>query len=230
MPAVKPRPSRQVTRRTRTREAILEGANRVFRREGVDGVTVADITSEADVAYGSFYNHFKTMDEVVAAVVERTIKRIADTTGALLDKAQNEVELLPCIGARVVMRVLAQEPTACWLLDRPHIFVAEFYRHARPWMLAAEREAVASGRLTPAGGHDCWLRAYPWLLISEFSAALASGDVVAHEARFARVSLRFLGVDDKLAPRLLQRSNVLVTASGLAPVRKRSKPRPRSIT
>lgn len=219
----KPRPSRQDTRRARTREAIIEAAARVFREKGVDEATVTDVTNEADVAYGSFYNHFKAMDEVVSAVAERAIKRVADTVGTLLDETHKEVELLPCIGARVVMRMLTQDTAIRWLLGRPLIFVEEFYRHARPFMLAAERRAVATGRLKPAGGHECWLRTYPWMLISELSAALESGDVLAHEERFAVMSLRFLGIDDELAPKLLHRSNELVTANGLGEVRPRAK-------
>jgi len=54
--------NRNDRRRRRTRAMILEAADRVFHRMGVDNAIVSHITEEADVAYGSFYNHFKSLD------------------------------------------------------------------------------------------------------------------------------------------------------------------------
>lgn len=101
--------NRNDRRRQRTRETILAAADRVFRRKGVDAATVNDVTEEADVAYGTFYNHFKTMDDVVAALAAETLLRVADRTHAIIQKAER-VELLPCVGARVVLRMLSQDP------------------------------------------------------------------------------------------------------------------------
>lgn len=207
--------NRNQRRRQRTRDTLLAAADRVFRRKGVDDATVNDVTEEADVAYGSFYNHFQSMDDVVSALAEASLQRVADRTGSILKKAER-VELLPCIGARVIMRTLSQDPAIRWLLKRPYILVEEFHKIAVPFMITAERAAVAKGVLKPAGGHECWLRTYPWMLIAELNALIETGDSLAHEERFAQLSLRFLGVDDALAPKLIARSRVLVAESGLA--------------
>ncbi|WP_261540196.1 TetR/AcrR family transcriptional regulator [Burkholderia multivorans] len=201
--------NRNDRRRQRTRETILAAADRVFRRKGVDAATVNDVTEEADVAYGSFYNHFKTMDEVVAALTTATLLRVADRTAEILQRA-DQVELLPCIGARVIIRMLSQDPAIRWLLNRPYILVDEFHKVARPFMVNAEGQAVKEGRLKPAGGHECWLQTFPWLLISELNAVLVDADMNAHEERFAQVSLRFLGVDDALVPELIAKSKSMV--------------------
>jgi AcrR family transcriptional regulator len=207
--------NRNQRRRQRTRETILVAAELVFRRKGIDGTTVNDITEQADVAYGSFYNHFKSIDEVVAALVAASLQRVADRTGSILEKSER-IELLPCVGARVVMRTLWQDPAIRWMLSRPYVFVDEFYKVATPFMLAAERAAVESKVLRPAGGHDYWLKVFPWLLIAELTSLAKSGNIAEHEERFARVSLRMLGVDDTLAPVLIARSRELVAESGIA--------------
>jgi AcrR family transcriptional regulator len=207
--------NRNQRRRQRTRETILVAAELVFRRKGIDGTTVNDITEQADVAYGSFYNHFKSIDEVVAALVAASLQRVADRTGSILEKSER-IELLPCVGARVVMRTLWQDPAIRWMLSRPYVFVDEFYKVATPFMLAAERAAVESKVLRPAGGHDYWLKVFPWLLIAELTSLAKSGNIAEHEERFARVSLRMLGVDDTLAPGLIARSRELVAESGIA--------------
>ena len=136
--------NRNQRRRQRTRETILAAAELVFRRKGIDGTTVNDITEQADVAYGSFYNHFKSIDEVIAALVGASLQRVADRTGSILEKSER-IELLPCICARVVMRTLWQDPAIRWMLGRPYVFLDEFYKVATPFMRAAERAAVEAG-------------------------------------------------------------------------------------
>jgi AcrR family transcriptional regulator len=207
--------NRNDRRRQRTRETILAAAERVFRKKGIDTTTVNDVTEAADVAYGSFYNHFKSIEEVVSALVEASLRRVAERTERILEKAER-VELLPCVGARVIMRTLWQDPAIPWMLGRPYIFVEEFYKVATPFMVEFEREAVETGVLKPVGGHDCWLKTYPWMLISEMTALGESGNLLEHEERFAEISLRFLGVDDALAPKLIARSRELVLEGGVA--------------
>jgi len=206
--------NRHQRRRQQTREAILAAADLVFRRKGVDDTTVNDVTEQADVAYGSFYNHFKSIDEIVEALVAATLQRVADRTGSILRRAER-VELLPCVGARVIMRILWQDPTIRWLLGRPQVFVNEFYRVATPFMAAFERQAVEDGVLRPAGGHEYWLKLYPWLLIADLATLTETGDLAEHEDRFARASLRLLGVDDDLVPDLIARSRELVADAGI---------------
>jgi AcrR family transcriptional regulator len=209
------KPNRNDRRRARTRELILDAADKVFRRKGVDNATVNDVTDEADVAYGSFYNHFVSMDEVVQARAELAMERVREHTEAILQHV-DRVELLPCIGARVVMRALIGDPAIRWLLDRPYIFVDEAIKIGRPWMLAAEAEAVADGRLKPVGGHECWLRTFPWLLIAELREAIKVDDTLDHEERFALISLRFLGIDDVTAKSLIEESRALVGDVGVS--------------
>jgi len=219
--------NRNQRRRQRTRETILGAAELVFRRKGIDGATVNDITEQADVAYGSFYNHFKSIDEIVGALVAASLQRVADRTGSILERAER-VELLPCVGARVIMRTLWQDPAIRWLLGRPYVFVDEFYKVATPFMVLFERRAVEAGVLRPAGGHEYWLKIYPWLLIAELTALADTGNTAEHEERFARVSLRLLGVDDTLAPSLIARSRELVAESGIPEPKTRSPKRARS--
>ncbi|MBN8933022.1 MAG: helix-turn-helix transcriptional regulator, partial [Rhizobium pusense] len=51
-------------RRARTRRALLDAARRVIGRQGVENVTIQEITDEADVGFGSFYNHFATKEDL----------------------------------------------------------------------------------------------------------------------------------------------------------------------
>jgi TetR/AcrR family transcriptional repressor of nem operon len=48
------------------RAAILRQAGRLFRRHGVQGVAVADITSAAGLTHGAFYGHFPSKTALAA--------------------------------------------------------------------------------------------------------------------------------------------------------------------
>ncbi|CAM5487934.1 TetR/AcrR family transcriptional regulator [Streptomyces fumanus] len=50
---------------------LIEHAETVFRRQGFNGASVQDITSAAGVPKGSFYNHFKSKQELAAEIVRR---------------------------------------------------------------------------------------------------------------------------------------------------------------
>lgn len=57
------------------RTAILAAAKRVFARIGVEATTVRDIIRETDLAAGTFYNYFKSKEEVFQAIAEESTKR-----------------------------------------------------------------------------------------------------------------------------------------------------------
>lgn len=50
---------------------LVEHAETVFRQQGFTGASVQDITRAAGVPKGSFYNHFKSKQELAAAIVRQ---------------------------------------------------------------------------------------------------------------------------------------------------------------
>jgi TetR/AcrR family transcriptional repressor of nem operon len=58
-----------------TRTRIVETAAARFRRDGIDGVGVADVMGEAGLTHGGFYSHFSSKEELVRAAVEMSVER-----------------------------------------------------------------------------------------------------------------------------------------------------------
>jgi AcrR family transcriptional regulator len=56
-------------RGTRTREALVAAARRVFERDGYLDARITDIAADAGVATGSFYTHFEGKHEAFVAVM-----------------------------------------------------------------------------------------------------------------------------------------------------------------
>src|SRR5690349_6429998 len=64
-------PERIDRRRVRTRAALLEAGRTLFASRSVDGVTIDDIVAAADVAKGSFYNHFPDKEALARELADR---------------------------------------------------------------------------------------------------------------------------------------------------------------
>ena len=64
-----------------TRAAIVEAADRLFYETGFASTSFADIAAAVKLSRGNFYYHFKSKDEILAAVIalrlERTRKLLA---------------------------------------------------------------------------------------------------------------------------------------------------------
>ena len=57
-----------------TRERLLDVAEQLFARRGLDAVSVRDITREAGANLGAITYHFGTMRKLIVAVFERRMK------------------------------------------------------------------------------------------------------------------------------------------------------------
>jgi len=57
------------------RKAILDAARGVFARIGYDATTVRDIIRETELAAGTFYNYFKSKEEVFEAISDDSVRR-----------------------------------------------------------------------------------------------------------------------------------------------------------
>ncbi len=57
-----------------SRERILEGAARLFREKGLDGIGVANLMRDAGLTHGAFYGHFDSKEELMGAACERAMQ------------------------------------------------------------------------------------------------------------------------------------------------------------
>ncbi len=133
------------SRRERTRRRLTEAASALIAEKGVAGLRIQEITERADVALGSFYNHFATKEELVEAVVAATIEvraaAIVEQMTALGDPAQ-----VVAYACRRVVQIAVEEPDVAWLfvnLDRADaLFETIVHRSA----LAALHDGIETGR------------------------------------------------------------------------------------
>lgn len=94
----------------RTRAGLLAGAARAFADHGVRRATMQAIAAAAGVSKATLYNHFRTKDEVVRALLAVELDRLTALAAALpLDQALAALAD-ECAGHLVLRRIAQTEP------------------------------------------------------------------------------------------------------------------------
>ena len=76
------------------RQAIIDAARQVFAELGYGATTVRDIIRATDLASGTFYNYFKSKEEVFQALQDETALRVRPRLRAERVRARNFEEFI----------------------------------------------------------------------------------------------------------------------------------------
>lgn len=109
--------TRTARRRARTRVLLVEAARRLMREQGVEATSVQQITEAADVGLGTFYLHFESKVEVLAAVIADMVQdhraRVEARTVGMSDAAE-----IVATAVRYTLHHVVQDPLWSWFLLR----------------------------------------------------------------------------------------------------------------
>ncbi len=87
-------PSRWEQRKERTHRRLLEEAERLFRSQGFDTVTVEEIAVAADVAKGTFFNYFESKENLLGELLYSRIQSLLAAPPAPEAPADERIQLL----------------------------------------------------------------------------------------------------------------------------------------
>jgi AcrR family transcriptional regulator len=107
IPMTKQRSTRIDRRRARTRGQLVEAARHLIVENGVDSVTITQITEEADIGFGTFYSYYDSKEALVAEVVEETVAEIVGRVTVGLE----DVDDPAVAAASIIRRLLALNDT-----------------------------------------------------------------------------------------------------------------------
>lgn len=111
------KPTRSSRRRERSRLALIDAAREVMSVKGVDSTTINDITEAADLGFGTFYNHFKSKDEIVVAAMEGMVSNLGDEIDALIADIEDPV-FAQVTAWQQVINLAVSEPIWGWFILR----------------------------------------------------------------------------------------------------------------
>jgi AcrR family transcriptional regulator len=149
-PGTAPQLDRGSRRRLRTRARLIDAARRIIaERGGIDAVPIAEITGAADVAIGSFYNHFPSRDALFEAVVSETLEAHGRKLDALASEIADVAEF--CAAAmRLTMRRVEADPVWGGFMVRMGTYLPELGGILGRRLVRALQRGIHSGRFTVA--------------------------------------------------------------------------------
>lgn len=142
-------PATKVGRTQRTREALISAGRELFAEHPVDAVSIDDIVRAADVAKGSFYNHFpdrETLVRTVVAEIRTDIEAAIAAANDGVEDAARRVARATCVNVRYAV----DEPQRARCMVRVSVGSARTNAPLNQGLMADLTAGLATNRFTLA--------------------------------------------------------------------------------
>jgi AcrR family transcriptional regulator len=146
VPAMAKPPDRHARRREATRTKLVEATKTLIARQGVDNTRIQEITDEADVGFGSFYNHFESKEAIIEAVLADTIAAQGAEIDALTAQLEDPAEIISAAHRSFVRRARS-DPDWAWLLVRLDVSHNVLLAALGPYARRDLRKGIKADRL-----------------------------------------------------------------------------------
>ena len=140
-----PAPSRVDRRKARTRQALITAALRILVDRGTTQVSIQEITDEADVGFGSFYNHFGSKAELFETAVAEALEQHGAQLQRVTTDISDPAEVF-AISVRLTARLATTAPAVAGVFTRAGLEYLVSDRGLAPQALNDLRRAAAQGR------------------------------------------------------------------------------------
>jgi AcrR family transcriptional regulator len=108
------------------RAAILDAARRVFLERGYEAVTIRDVVRETELATGTFYNYFRTKQDLLRALVEDYVRDLTAELRRVRGAARSLDEFVHGAYLAAFTRI-ARDPSLYHLMMRNEPAVRSLY-------------------------------------------------------------------------------------------------------
>jgi AcrR family transcriptional regulator len=108
---------RRARKAERTRRSILDAARAQMADGGPESVTIAAITDRADIGLGTFYNYFKSRDELIDSVIFDVVEGLGRRLDALTRDMDDAAEVYS-FSLRHLMHTAVSDPVWGWFVVR----------------------------------------------------------------------------------------------------------------
>ena len=188
-------------RRRETRARLLRAAYQVMSLKGVDAATIQEITDSAEIGFGTFYNYFKSKDEVAASLLDCIIDDLARRND-LATKAfkQSDPGRVMPVSVRLTLREAARDPVWRWWAMRPDLLSDRMRRAFEPFGTRDLRLAIAAGCYALDDGtvETTWA-VMVWMMVGGLCDILHGRYPVEHEKYVVEMITRVAGASSQNA-------------------------------
>ena len=121
-----PKTGKREQNKQANRAAILDAARRLFVERGYDAVTIRDVIRQTELASGTFYNYFRTKEDLLRALVEQHVQALTAELRRVRGAARSLDEFVH--GAYLAaFTAIAEDPVLYNLMMRNEVVVRTLY-------------------------------------------------------------------------------------------------------
>ena len=197
-----PEADRGARRRSRTRARLIDAARRLIAQKAIEATPIAEITEAADVAVGSFYNHFQSKEALVEAVVADTMEQHGAGVDRVTAGMDDPAEVLAA-SIRLTVGKVDNDPIWGWFVVRTTLLTPGLREGLGRRLARDLRRGLRAGRF--AAYEKTMLAAIGGALVGVMQAKLL-GDVPADaDLHLAKEVLCMLGLRPEEAAEIANR-------------------------
>lgn len=146
-------------RRQRTRERLLDAAERVVADKGLQNASIEEFVAAAGVSRGTFYNYFPTATDLLAALNVRVAAQLDDALDRLTEQRHDPAALL-ALTLHTVLASYVADPVRGWVALQLAGSRAPRVRSFEIRFAGLYAQAVRSGRFRPVDMPAAWTLAF----------------------------------------------------------------------
>lgn len=191
---------RRVRKAELTRRRILDAAREQMAHGGAESVTIQAITDRADIGLGTFYNYFKSRDEVIDAVIFDVVESLGRRLDALTAGMPDAAEIYS-FSLRHLMHTAVSDPVWGWFVVRLGIAQEGLLKALGPRASRDIQIGVDSGRFDVSDVPLASAMTFGSLLAAMHSY-LDTEDAQDPSSRYAENLLRMVGIPAEEARRV----------------------------
>jgi AcrR family transcriptional regulator len=132
-------------RREATRERLIAAAKSVMSETQVEAVSIDDIIQKAAVGKGSFYNHFKTKEELFYVTLDGIVADLTRQVRTVVRELDDPAEILS-VGIQLHIKYAMTDPEIGRFIVNAPASLDMFKRYADPVVHRTIEAGIKSGR------------------------------------------------------------------------------------
>lgn len=146
-------------RRMRTRERLLDAAERVVAEKGFETASIEEFATAAAVSRGTFYNYFPTTTDLLSALNTRVAQDLDIRLDASTAQIEDSAERLAA-AFHIVVANYVSDPVRGWIAVQIAASRAPRQQAFEARFAAIFREGVAGGRFRKADVNAAYIIAF----------------------------------------------------------------------
>ena len=187
---------RMVRRKLATRAKFLQAAYKTMVTKGIEATTLQDISKEADIGFGTFYNYFSDKDDLAGQVLDCIIHDIGKRNDiALAEIKAKAPNLIIPSSIRLLMREAMEDSMWQWWVRRPDLLFSRIQVGFKPFGIRDLDMGVALNIYEIAGSDvEAIWKIIMWILVGGMREAAMGNYSSKHENLTIEAIFRVLGV------------------------------------